>query len=57
MIYVENEGALFRGPARAWPREVWSGTKFEAYMGEVPKGIEWGNQIPEDLRNLHLAAL
>jgi hypothetical protein len=48
MIYIENEGALFRGPARAWPREVWTGTKFEAYKGQVPKGIEWGNQIDEE---------
>lgn len=30
MQYIENEGALFRGPARTIPREVWS-----------PKTGEW----------------
>jgi hypothetical protein len=23
MIYIENEGALFRGPSRSFPKEVW----------------------------------
>lgn len=48
MIYIENEGALFRGPARAWPREVWQGGQFVPYTGAVPKGIEWGNIIDEE---------
>ena len=47
MIYIENEGALFRGVARAWPKEVWNGQKFVPYKGVVPKGIEWGNEIDE----------
>lgn len=47
MIYIENDGALFRGPARAWPKEVWNGKEFVAYKGAVPKDIDWGNQIEE----------
>lgn len=47
MIYIENEGALFRGPARAWPQEVWNGSKFVPYQGAVPKDIEWGDEIDE----------
>ena len=47
MIYIENEGALFRGPARAWPKEVWNGKAFEAYTGAVPKDVDWGNIIDE----------
>ena len=47
MIYIENEGALFRGPARAWPREVWNGSEFVAYKGAVPKDIDWGSEIDE----------
>jgi hypothetical protein len=48
-IYIENEGALFRGRSRAWPSEVWSPTekKFVAYTGDVPKGVEWGDIIDE----------
>lgn len=47
MIYIENEGALFRGPARAWPREVWANGRWEPYSGHVPKDIEWGDRIDE----------
>lgn len=47
MIYIENEGALFRGPARAWPKEVWNGNAFEPYKGAVPKDVEWGDIIDE----------
>lgn len=47
IIYIENEGALFRGPARAWPKEVWDGSKFTPYTGRVPKDIEWGHIIDE----------
>jgi len=47
MIYIENEGALFRGPARAWPREVWNGSEFAPYKGQVPKDVEWGDEIDE----------
>lgn len=48
MIYIENDGALFRGPARAWPKEVWNGKEFVAYKGTVPKDIEWGSEIDEN---------
>lgn len=47
MIYIANEGALFRGPARAWPKEVWNGREFVPYKGAVPKGIEWGEEVDE----------
>lgn len=47
MIYIENEGALFRGPARAWPKEVWNGREFVAYKGAVPKEIDWGEEVDE----------
>lgn len=48
-VYIENEGALFRGASRAWPSEVWkpkSGT-WAPYVGETPKPIEWGDIIEE----------
>lgn len=49
MIYIENEGAFFRGPARTLPREVWSpkAKAWKAYTGETPKPMEWGNVITE----------
>lgn len=47
MVYIENEGALFRGPARAWPEQVWNGKAFVKYAGAVPKDIDWGNVIDE----------
>lgn len=47
MIYIENEGALFRGPSRAWPKEVWNGSEFVPYKGSVPKDIDWGDEIDE----------
>jgi len=47
MIFIENEGALFRGPARAWPKEVWNGSEFVSYQGAVPKDIDWGDEIDE----------
>lgn len=46
-IYIENEGALFRGRARAWPKEIWDDSKFTPYTGQVPKSIEWGHEIDE----------
>jgi hypothetical protein len=47
MIYIENEGALFRGFSRSWPQQVWSPKKrqFVPYTGKTPKGIEWGEEI------------
>lgn len=50
MIYIENEGALFRGPARGLPQEVWSAQerKFVPYkLAGQPKPIEWGSVIDE----------
>ena len=49
VVYIENEGALFRGFARAWPQEVWNAKekKFVPYKGHVPKEIEWGDVISE----------
>jgi hypothetical protein len=47
VIYIENEGALFRGPARAWPREVFAGGQWAPYEGQTPKDVEWGNEIDE----------
>ena len=49
MIYIENEGALFRGYVVSCPREVYSfkQKKFIPYEGEVPKRFGWGEAIPE----------
>jgi len=47
MVFIENEGALFRGPARAWPKEVWNGGEFVPYRGAMPKDVDWGNEIDE----------
>lgn len=50
-VYIENEGALFRGTSRGWPEEVWSERqkKWIPYTGDVPKGVEWGEVIsPEE---------
>jgi hypothetical protein len=48
-IFIENEGALFRGYQRGWPDEVWSprDRAFVPYEGECPKGIAWGEEINE----------
>lgn len=51
MIYIENEGALFRGPARGVPKEVWDAAegKFVPYkLAGQPKPIDWGNVIDEE---------
>jgi hypothetical protein len=46
-IFIEHEGALFRGPSRGHPREVWSDKerRFIPYKGSVPKPVEWGREI------------
>lgn len=48
--YYENEGAIFRGFARAWPQEVWSDRQREwlPYEGRVPKPVDWGSEISEE---------
>lgn len=50
LIYTENEGAIFRGPSRAWPSEVWSDKEraFVPYSGDVPKDVAWGDIITEE---------
>lgn len=51
MVYIENEGALFRGPARGLPKEIWDADegKFVPYAdaGKI-KPIEWGYVISEE---------
>lgn len=49
MIYIENEGALFRGVDRTMPKEVWSkrAGAWKPYSGETPKPYEWGHEITE----------
>lgn len=50
MVYIENDGALFRGPARGVPQEVWSPSKgaFVPYRDAgKPKPIEWGHVISD----------
>ena len=49
-VLIENEGALFRGPARGVPREVWNRREqaFEPYRGNPEKPIEWGYIIGVD---------
>ena len=48
-VLIENEGALFRGASRAWPKEIWSHKqqKWVPYEGDVPKGQAWGSEISE----------
>ena len=51
MLYIENEGALFRSPSRSFPREVWNAgaRKFEPYrLAGQPKPIEWGHIVDDD---------
>ena len=51
LLYIENEGALFRGPARGVPLEVWSSQerKFTPYkLAGLPKAIDWGTVISEE---------
>lgn len=49
MIYIENEGALFKGVARGLPDEVWSQKDkcWKPYKGSVPKPVDWGDVISE----------
>jgi hypothetical protein len=49
MKFIENEGALFRGPSRLYPREIWSNLErtWLPYTGSVPKPVEWGTDITQ----------
>lgn len=46
---IENEGAIFRGPSRSFPKQVWDRRKQEwsAYNRSVPKPMEWGWEVSE----------
>ena len=48
-VYIENEGALFRGFGRSHPTEVYSHREggWRPYKGSRPKPIEWGYEISE----------
>jgi N-acetylneuraminic acid mutarotase len=47
MKFIENEGALFRGLSRSWPKEIFSFKDkcWKPYEGEIPKGQAWGSEI------------
>lgn len=47
MNYVENDGVLFRGYGRSMPQEIWTGSHWLPYKGEVPKPVEWGYDLNE----------
>lgn len=49
LIYIENEGAIFRGPSVSFPKEVWSvqDRKWTPYTGETPKRQGWGDEVSE----------
>jgi hypothetical protein len=49
MKFIENEGTLFRGPSRSFPREIWSHLEraWLPYVGSVPKPVEWGCEISQ----------
>lgn len=50
MIYIENEGALFRGVARGLPYEIWNTKEGRfvpyAFAGHI-KPVDWGHVITE----------
>lgn len=44
-ILIAQDGALYRGPGRGNPLEVWSRAgEWKAYAGG-PKSVEWGTEI------------
>lgn len=50
MVFIENDGVLFRGPARGVPQEVWNAAerRFEPYRGAgQPRDVSWGSVIDE----------
>lgn len=49
-VYIENDGALYRGASRSLPAEVWNkaAQAWQEYKGQTPKPVEWGNEIAED---------
>lgn len=50
LVFIENDGALFRGISRSHPEEVWScqERRWKSYRFEEPfKRVEWGSEISE----------
>lgn len=44
-ILIEQDGALYRGPGRGNPLEIWNRAgDWKAYAGG-PKNVEWGTEI------------
>ena len=58
MKYIENEGALFRGPSRSFPNDVWNpdNREFAPYAGVIPKPMELGSVISAAAAEKVLAA-
>lgn len=51
LIYIEHDGALFRGFGRSHPQEVWSDSEqaWKPYTFEAQwKPIGWGTEISEE---------
>lgn len=48
-VYIEEDGVLYRGVARAWPDEVWNAQAgaFLPYKGGTPKPTDWGEVIDD----------
>lgn len=61
MIYIENEGALFRsqGFMTENPDEIFNprSGQWEPYKGKVPKPQGWGERITEQEANEWMASL
>lgn len=48
MVYIEHEGALYRGHGRAHPTEVYHKGGWKPYAGAgTHKPIDWGSVISE----------
>ena len=48
MVYIETEGALFRGPDRGVPEEVYFKGGWQPYAGkDRPRDVSWGWEIDE----------
>lgn len=50
LVFIENDGALFRGISPGHPEEVWSSRerRWKPYRFEEPfKPVEWGAEISE----------
>jgi hypothetical protein len=59
VIFIENEGALFRGPSRSFPNDVWNpdNREFAPYTGVIPKPMELGSVIsPAEALNMTMGA-